>query len=109
MNFEIVRTDAFSKHLKSLSKKYSSIKNDYSLLLHQLNIDPALGIPLGQNCYKIRMKIASKNSGKSGGARVITYVKIDNKKITLLEIYDKGEKDTITDKELSALLKKVDQ
>jgi len=54
------------------------------------------------------LKIASRNSGKSGGARVITYVKIEHKKITLLDIYDKGEKDTVTDKELSALLKKVD-
>jgi hypothetical protein len=54
------------------------------------------------------MKITSKNSGKSAGARVITYVKIDYKKITLLDVYDKEERYSLSDKELSALLKKVD-
>lgn len=51
------------------------------------------------------MAIKSKNQGKSGGARVITYVKVENKRITLLDIYDKSEKENITDKELEALIK----
>ena len=46
------------------------------------------------------MAISSKNKGKSGGARVITYVKIVDEVIYLLSIYDKSETDTITDKEL---------
>lgn len=53
------------------------------------------------------MKISSKNTGKSGGARVITYVKIQLQRITLLDIYDKSEKENITDVELTALLKKA--
>jgi hypothetical protein len=54
------------------------------------------------------MKITSKRTGKSGGARVITYVRIQLNKITLLDICDKSEKDNITDKELIALLKKAE-
>lgn len=69
--------------------------------------DPLTGTPLGKNCYKIRFKIKSKNQGKSGGASVITFVKIENKRITLLDIYDKSEKENITDKELEALIKSV--
>ncbi len=53
------------------------------------------------------MKISSKHQGKSGGARVITYVLINEHKITLLEIYDKSDKDSITDKELQVLIKKA--
>ncbi|HVW13543.1 MAG TPA: type II toxin-antitoxin system RelE/ParE family toxin [Mucilaginibacter sp.] len=65
-----------------------------------MEADPTLGQPLGNNCYKIRMAIFSKHKGKSGGARVITYVKIVDEVIYLLSIYDKSDIDTITDKEL---------
>jgi len=51
------------------------------------------------------MHIKSKNTGKSGGARVITCVKIVAEKIYLLTIYDKSEQSTITDKERDELLK----
>lgn len=108
MSFEILRTEEFARHLKALAKKYPSLKKDYSLLLELLNKNPILGSPLGKNCYKIRMRTSSKNSGKSGGARVITYVKITLKKITLLDIYDKADKDSISEKELSALINKAD-
>lgn len=109
MNYEILRTDVFTKHLKRLAKKYSSLKNDYAFLLDSLQVEPLQGISLGRNCYKIRMKISSKAGGKSGGARVITYVKIELKRITLLDIYDKSEKDSISEKELAALLKKAEE
>ena len=108
MSFEILRTDTFSKHLKALSKKYPSLKKDYILLLDSLTANPLAGVPLGKNCYKIRMKISSKNTGKSGGARVITYVKVERKRITLLDIYDKADTDTISEKELSDLIKKAE-
>lgn len=109
MNYEILRTDAFTKHLKRLAKKYPSLKNDYASLLNSLQHDPLQGIALGKNCFKIRMNIASKKTGKSGGARVVTYVKMELKRITLLDIYDKSEKDSISEKELIALLKKAEE
>ena len=108
MSFEILRTDEFSKHLKALAKKYHSLKADVTLLLDLLSANPTAGTSLGKNCYKIRMKISSKNAGKSGGARVITYVKVERKRITLLDIYDKADKDTLSDKELSSLIKKAE-
>jgi mRNA-degrading endonuclease RelE of RelBE toxin-antitoxin system len=108
MSFEILRTDTFSKNLKSLTKKYPSLKKDYTLLLEMLAENPLSGVPLGKNCYKVRMRISAKNSGKSGGARVITYVKVLYKRITLLDIYDKAEKDSISEKELSALINKAE-
>jgi hypothetical protein len=55
------------------------------------------------------MKISSKNIGKSGGARVITYVRIQMQRITLLDIYDKSEKENISDTELADLLKKAEE
>ena len=42
-----------------------------------------LGVP---NCFKIRLAIASKGRGKSGGARVITHFYIENETVYLLAI-----------------------
>jgi hypothetical protein len=75
------------------------------LLITDLIKKPDSGKPLGNNCFKIRMAISSKNKGKSGGARVITYVKIVDKAVYLLSIYDKSESDTITDAELLSRIK----
>jgi mRNA-degrading endonuclease RelE of RelBE toxin-antitoxin system len=107
MNYNIYRTPEFSKHLKQLSKKYPSIKKDYQQLLLSLANTPLQGVSLGKNCYKVRWKISSKQNGKSGGARVITYIKVENKSITLLDVYDKADKESVTEKELAALIKKA--
>ena len=50
------------------------------------------------------MAIKSKGKGKSGGARVITMVKVVDETIILAAIYDESDMDTISDKELSGLL-----
>ncbi len=105
--FIILTADSFNKSVKKLGKKYPSITKDLQALKLQLLKNPTDGIPLGKNCFKIRMAISSKQTGKSGGARVITYVKIENKHITLLDVYDKAEKETITEKDLAALIKKA--
>ena len=57
---------------------------------------------------KIRMRISAKNKGKSGGARVITVTvitTIEETQIGLLYIYDKAERESITETEIKALLK----
>jgi hypothetical protein len=51
------------------------------------------------------LAISSKGKGRSGGARVITCVKITSAKVFLLSIYDKTQKEDISDKELNELLK----
>lgn len=51
------------------------------------------------------MSIASKGKGKSGGARVITCFKIVHGTVYLISVFDKSEKENITDKELLELLK----
>lgn len=57
------------------------------------------------------MAITSKNKGKSGGARVITYTviltEIDTE-IKLLTIYDKSQCESLTDKEIQEILKQND-
>ncbi len=102
MNFKTI--PKFLNNLKRLAKKYPSIVEDIEFLKENLSDNPFEGESLGRSCYKIRMAISSKNSCKSGGARVITLVKIENDVIHLLTIYDKSEKENISDKELTELI-----
>jgi len=78
-----------------------------SIWLITLKNFPNEGKPLGNNCYKIRIAIASKGKGKSGGARIITFFQIVNKTVFLLSIYDKSEKENISDQELTSLLEQI--
>jgi mRNA-degrading endonuclease RelE of RelBE toxin-antitoxin system len=106
VSYNIVYTLEFAKEIKRLAKKYTSLKNDFKNLLSQLNANPQSGTPIGNNCYKIRLSIASKGKGKSGGARVITHVAVIQQSVILISIYDKSEHATITDNEIKERLKK---
>jgi mRNA-degrading endonuclease RelE of RelBE toxin-antitoxin system len=101
MNVEIVLGDEFKRQFKRLAKKYPSLKDDFVTFKKELTDDPFQGIDLGSGTRKVRMAIASKGKGKSGGARIITFNVIlhedDSIEITLLTIYDKGEISNVTD------------
>ncbi len=109
MSFEVIPTDNFSKKLKKLKKKYPKIGEDIREFTANDNIEENIksGEPLGKDCHKIRMQITGKSAGKSGGARIILQAKIVDKKIFLLAIYDKGDQETITDKEINKLIAKI--
>jgi hypothetical protein len=105
MSFNIVVTDGFKKHAKGIAKKHRSLKSDLNKLIDSLEENPTQGEALGKDCYKVRMAITSKGKGKSGGSRVITCVKIINQTAYLITIYDKSDKENISDKELDDLLR----
>ena len=109
-------TNNFKSEIKPLLKKYHSLSNDLLKLETELIENPRLGISLGKDVFKIRLKIASKGKGKSGGARVITLIEsaviaiteqTSTQEITvnLLSIYDKSNIGNISDKELKDLIK----
>jgi mRNA-degrading endonuclease RelE of RelBE toxin-antitoxin system len=104
MSYKIEVTSNFQKEAKRLSKKYSSFKKELSDLFELLSEFPQSGTPLGNNIYKIRLKIASKNKGKSGGARVLTFVKIENETVLLFSIYNKGDVDSLSDNQIKNLI-----
>ncbi len=104
MNYKIESIPYFDKNAKVLSKKYPSLRNDLEELEISLSQNPFLGDSLGRGCYKVRMAISSKGKGKSGGARIITYVYITRQTVYLLSIYDKSDKESISEKELKQLL-----
>ncbi len=109
MGFRVIAVEGFERELKRLSKKYKSLKYDYLSLVESLEGNPLMGTSIGKDCYKIRMPIRSKGKGKSGGARVITYVKIVDETVYLLSIYDKSEQDSISEKEIANRLNSINK
>ena len=115
MKYNVLTIPPFDKQLKRLTKKYASLKKEYSELLGSLEQGPQQGVPLGNSCYKIRLAIAAKNKGKSGGARIISFVEstivseiiIEQNNVTvfLISIYDKSEAESISNIELKELIK----
>ncbi len=107
MNYNIIPTPDSKKLFKKLAKKYPSLKADLKRLLDSLSEYPTQGINLGHNLFKIRMAISSKGKGKSGDARVITYLVTDDKEIYLVYIYDKSQLENLTKDQLLQILEKV--
>jgi len=118
MKTEVRVTKSFKKAIKPLLKKYASLFNDLAALETELLENPRVGTSLGSNAYKIRLKIKSKSKGKSGGARVVSLVETEIVGIVetveeltvvnLIMIYDKAERQTITDAELRDLIKNLE-
>ena len=83
------------------------MKQDLVQLQTDLLANPTTGVDLGNGVHKVRMSIASKNRGKSHGARVITYVYERDEEhgvITLLAIYDKAERESLPAARIAELL-----
>ena len=108
----IITTANFRREAKPLLKKYRSRKPELTRLISVLEQDSTHGEPLGQDCYKIRLAIASKSRGKSGGARLITYRRVvdaatQTVKLFLLSVYDKSDTASIGKEEMARLRQEV--
>lgn len=107
MRYNVIPTPHFKKSAKVLLKRFGSLKSELRELETILQENPLHGIPLGNNSFKIRLAIKSKGKGKSGGARVITYVVTKESEIYLLEIYDKSKFSSIDDKIFQKLIAEI--
>ncbi len=111
MSYIVKVSNRFKKAFKKLSKKYHSLEKDVDNTVFQLASNPFISADLGNGVRKVRMAISDKGKGKSGGARIITYVlKTDENsgQVTLLTIYDKNEQESISAKEIGELLAELE-
>ncbi len=114
MKIEIITSQNFRKEARPLLKKYPSLRKELADLGEELIKDPLKGIPIGKNCFKIRLAIKSKGKGKSKGARVITFVIVEISKdkerytlVNLASIYDKAQYENISDRDLRRIIKEI--
>ncbi|HOI83465.1 MAG TPA: type II toxin-antitoxin system RelE/ParE family toxin [Campylobacterales bacterium] len=108
VGFAVTDGDDFKKAAKRLKKKYRHIDEDINLFLKNIKTTDDLGINIKDNIYKVRIKNSDKTTGKSGGYRLLTYVKLINKELFLLYIYDKSELENINEKDLDELVVRLD-
>lgn len=93
-----------------MAKKYHSLRQDIASWKQNILENPFVGDDLGNGVRKIRMAIADKGKGKSGGARILTLnvmVSEDGLNVTLLTIYDKGEISNVKDEFIKFLIKNL--
>ena len=112
MSYSFDTLEDFDREARRLSKHYASFKKDLTELIEELAENPMMGVDLGRGFRKVRMKIRSKGKGKSGGARVITntadvILKERKGKLTLMYIYDKSERSSVSDAFLLHLREKL--
>ncbi len=106
-------TNSFLKQAKKLVKKYKSLKNELENLEIELKRKPQMGVPLGNNSFKIRFALKSKGKGKRGGLRILTYLDVIIYKdeivndLYLLSIYDKSQITSISEKEMLNLINQI--
>lgn len=107
MSYSFYPTELFISEARKLKKKYPTLSSDLRELRIRLRHDPITGNDaLSSNCYKIRLQLTDKNNGKSGGARIIIQVVIQEKVVHFLSIYDKSAKGDLFEGELDKILKK---
>lgn len=98
MSFEIITSEYADKAIKKLSKKYRSFDSDIKAFRESLKANPFQGDEIAPRIRKIRMSVASKGRGKSGGVRVITLnvlVSEQEGTVYLLLIYDKADASSV--------------
>lgn len=91
INIEI--TPEFQQKIRSLSKRYRNIRSDLDPILDQLRQGEAIGDQIrgvGFPVYKLRVKNSNIQKGKSGGYRLIYWLKLKDT-IVLLDIYSKSD------------------
>jgi mRNA-degrading endonuclease RelE of RelBE toxin-antitoxin system len=113
MKVKIITSKNFRKEASLLLKKYPSLRDELLSLEKLLLDNPFRGIPLGRNCYKIKISIRSKGKGKSGGARIITFIVqiAENQEqqtlVNLASIYDKSQFQNISDTRLRQIINEI--
>lgn len=100
-------SSVFRKNIKRLRKRYPRIRQDVQPLIDQL-IDsktPGDQVPgTAHLVFKVRIANRDAQRGKSGGYRIIYYIRTA-KRIILLTIYTKSDQSNIGSDEISDLIR----
>ncbi len=96
----------FKRNLRDLLKKYRNIQKDIQPIIKQLEQgeQPGEQIPgVGHPVFKLRVRNSDAQKGKSGGYRLIYYVRTATG-IILLTIYAKSEQVDVVADEIRSII-----
>jgi mRNA-degrading endonuclease RelE of RelBE toxin-antitoxin system len=108
---QIALTPRFKKDLRELAKRYRSIRADLQSLTEQLQAGETPGDQIAgiqYKIFKVRLKNSNIQKGKSGGYRVIYYLKTDTK-IILITIYSKSDFSDVSNETIEAAIAQYEQ
>jgi mRNA-degrading endonuclease RelE of RelBE toxin-antitoxin system len=93
----VIALPTFTRNIRSLIKKYRNLLKDIRPIIERLENGEILGDQLSGVSYpvfKLRIKNSDNQKGKSGGYRLIYYLKTADH-IFLLTLYSKSEQDDV--------------
>ena len=99
-------TPLFLRFLKHVAKKYRNVRDDLQPLIDELASGETPGDQIEhvkRTVYKARIPNRDAQKGKSGGYRVIYYIKTATR-VVLLAIYSKSEQTDISTDEILRMI-----
>ncbi|MEB3227086.1 MAG: type II toxin-antitoxin system RelE/ParE family toxin [Synechocystis sp.] len=107
---QILFSDEFKARLRTLAKRYRSIRTDLQPLIDDLQAGNFIGdqIPgTGYTVFKVRLRNSDIPKGKRSGYRVIYQLK-DDSCVLLLLIYAKSDQTDVGVKEVRDIINKFE-
>ena len=108
---EIRLTPDFRKQLRKLEKRYRKIRLDLDPILMQIQMGEIVGNRLqgiDAEIFKIRVRNSDTNRGKSGGYRVIYWLKLPEC-VVLLDIYSKSDREDVEINMIQSIINEFDK
>lgn len=108
---EIALTPRFKRDLRELAKRYRSIRSDLQPLIDQLQAGEIPGDRIAgvkYQVFKVRLKNSDIQKGKSGGYRVIYYLKTEQG-IILSTIYSKSDVSDVSNEIIEEAIAQYEQ
>jgi mRNA-degrading endonuclease RelE of RelBE toxin-antitoxin system len=108
---QIALTPRFKKDLRELAKRYRSIRSDLQPLIEQLQAGETPGdriTGVKYQVFKVRLKNSNIQKGKSGGYRVIYYLKTAQG-IIFTTIYSKSDISDVSNDIIEEAIAKYEQ
>jgi mRNA-degrading endonuclease RelE of RelBE toxin-antitoxin system len=103
---QVTFTPEFKRNLRQLAKKYRHIKSDLQPIIDQVasGSKPGDQVPgVRYEVFKVRAKNSDASKGKSGGYRLIYYVKSETERV-LVTVYSKTEQADIAPEEIREII-----
>ncbi len=110
---QVEASPTFNRNLRALAKKYRNIRNDIQPVIEQLEQGELPGDQIsisgvGYAVFKLRVRNSDTQKGKSGGYRLIYYVKTAMG-IILLTVYAKSEQVDIAADDIRSIIAEYEQ
>ena len=103
---EVAFTPEFKRNLRALAKKYPHIRSDIQPIIEKVQHGEFVGDQvqgIGYTIFKVRIRNSDISRGKSGGYRVIYYLKTATA-VILVTIYSKTEQSDISPAKIRKIL-----